>query len=153
MGGDIQTVNANSHRTIIAVRGIILKQTPRMLVTMWWRKKRNFYLILVGLIATICVILFKFTGVKEAKVGLLPLSSSMSSRKLWKANPKNQSSKCYQVDLEKLNSIYLSVKTSKRFHQKRLAPLLVTWMQALNPHQVRIDVINVRTVVGKSLYL
>lgn len=115
------------------------------------RKKRNayyfVYLILVGLIATICLLLFKNVDVKEAKVRLSPLSSLISSRKLWKA------SKCYQVDLEKLNSIYLSVKTSKNFHQKRLAPLLVTWMQVLNPHQVRIDIIDIRTVVGKSLNL
>ena len=103
---------------------------------MWRRTVYYFvFLILIGLLAICFVHFFKYIGVKEANVGSLILS-----RKLWKANPKNHSSKCYRVDLEKLNSIYLSVKTSKNFHQKRLAPLLVTWMQALNPHQVRIDV-------------
>ena len=61
----------------------------------------------------------------------------------WKKMPK-----CYEVKLETLKSIYLSVKTSKKFHEKRLAPLLVTWMQTLNPNQVRIDVI--QTIRGKS---
>ena len=111
---------------------------------MWWRKKKNGYyfvfFILIFLIATLYVLLSKYNVVKEAKVRLLPPSTLIPNRKVWKAYRKNRSSKCYQVDLEQLNSIYLSVKTSKNFHQARLAPLLVTWMQAVNPDQVRVDV-------------
>lgn len=44
----------------------------------------------------------------------------------------------FNNSLSILNSIYISVKTSTKFHNDRLAPLLVTWMQPLNPDQVSV---------------
>ena len=37
---------------------------------------------------------------------------------------------------DKADKIYITVKTSTKYHKKRLAPLLVTWMQTVKPHQV-----------------
>ena len=37
---------------------------------------------------------------------------------------------------DKTDKIYITVKTSTKYHKKRLAPLLVTWMQTVKPHQV-----------------
>lgn len=99
------------------------------------------FLIIEGLLVCIVVTIFSGTKIKGSNVELL---ASMPAHELW----RKKMPKCYGVELETLKSIYLSVKTSKKFHQKRLAPLLVTWMQTLNPHQVRIDVI--QTVRGKS---
>lgn len=99
------------------------------------------FLIIEGLLVCLVITIFSGTNVKESNVELY---SSMPTHELWwKKMPK-----CYEVKLETLKSIYLSVKTSKKFHEKRLAPLLVTWMQTLNPNQVRIDVI--QTIRGKS---
>ena len=41
---------------------------------------------------------------------------------------------------DKADKIYISVKTSTKYHKKRLAPLLVTWMQTVKPHQVCVCV-------------
>ena len=38
--------------------------------------------------------------------------------------------------------IYITVKTSTKYHQQRLAPLLVTWMQRVKPHQVCVITTN-----------
>ena len=41
---------------------------------------------------------------------------------------------------DKADKIYITVKTSTKYHKKRLAPLLVTWMQTVKPHQVCVCV-------------
>ena len=57
------------------------------------------------------------------------LTSIIPSRGIYETIPFNNS-------LSILDTIYISVKTSTKFHNDRLAPLLVTWMQPLNPDQV-----------------
>ena len=60
-----------------------------------------------------------------------PLTSIIPSRGIYETILFNNS-------LSILNTIYISVKTSTKFHNDRLAPLLVTWMQPLNPDQVSV---------------
>ena len=36
------------------------------------------------------------------------------------------------------DKIYITVKTSTKYHKQRLAPLLVTWMQRVKPYQVYV---------------
>ena len=47
-------------------------------------------------------------------------------------NEGHYQSKSVQV----LKSIYVSVRTARKSHRTRLAPLLVTWMQTISPDQV-----------------
>ena len=60
-----------------------------------------------------------------------PLTSIIPSRGIYETVLFNNS-------LSILDTIYISVKTSTKFHNDRLAPLLVTWMQPLNPDQVSV---------------
>ena len=37
--------------------------------------------------------------------------------------------------------IFVSIKTTQKYHSTRLPPLLLTWLQTIHPHQVCLDIL------------
>ena len=50
----------------------------------------------------------------------------------------NKKGRYRSKSVQVLRSIYVSVRTARKSHRTRLAPLLVTWMRTISPDQVSI---------------
>ena len=84
------------------------------------------------------VIYYLVIRTKLTRMQLLPNEVELSSPYTCIADEStcNNEGRYRSKSVRVLRSIYISVRTARKSHRSRLAPLLVTWMQTIRPDQV-----------------